>query len=190
MRWLLVMLVFAACSSEPVPDTPGSADPSVPDRAHIGKCAVNSTNGIVVGTIIGVEVNPAFGELAYRVQDREDPARKLYLNNVAVAECADVLEPADLREDADRVAKHRADSTATRAAQAGEEAVRSDDLIGKCGYNRSDGKLIGRIVAVGQRGRDGGNRPAEGQRALTINHAELGPTKFTYPRNMTVSGCP
>ncbi len=65
----------------------------------------------------------------------------------------------------------------------------ADALLGQCGYNPSDMKFSGRIIAVGPEGVNAYGEPEPGQRAVTVDNPLVGPMKLTYPRWVIVRPC-
>ena len=57
---------------------------------------------------------------------------------------------------------------------------------GECAFNGSDGQYLGPIVEVGPLG----YRDMADQRAVWVNHPQIGRMDVTYPRNATVGPCP
>jgi len=71
------------------------------------------------------------------------------------------------------------------------------DLVGKCAYNRSDHRYLGRVLEAGPIGMATANRPMPDQRVITVRltadlRQALGTAtdELTYPRNATVESCP
>ena len=142
----------------------GGADP-----AAIGRCALNATNGVMIGEIFAIETNPANDIESYRIQDLENERSKYYMNpsNVRVVDCS-----------------------GGDAQEALENEQESKQLVGKCAYNPSDRKYLGRVIRVGPEGVDSWGDAAAGQRSVTVNHPEAGPLDLTYPRHLIVEPCP
>lgn len=58
--------------------------------------------------------------------------------------------------------------------------------VGDCAFNRSDGQYLGPILEVGSLG----HRGMADQRAIWVEHPEIGRMDVTYPRNATLGPCP
>src|SRR5215213_1843485 len=58
--------------------------------------------------------------------------------------------------------------------------------LGECAFNRSDGQYLGPVREVGPLG----HRGMADQRAIWVDHPQIGRMDVTYPRNATVGACP
>lgn len=58
--------------------------------------------------------------------------------------------------------------------------------VGECAFNRSDGQYLGPVREVGPLG----HRGMADQRAIWVDHPQIGRMDVTYPRNATVGACP
>lgn len=132
-------------------------------RSNIGKCYKNKTSGSLVGEIIGIEKNPATGIVGYKVRDWENSNSEYYMSfdNCELVECASSIA---IESDAKR-------------------------LLGKCAYNPSDNRYLGRVIRIGPEGYDSAKRPRAGQRSVTIMMQDGQTTDVTYPKNLILRDC-
>jgi hypothetical protein len=80
-----------------------------------------------------------------------------------------------------------------RGSMAGGGEIVADggsSLVGKCGYNPSDMKFLGRVTGFGALGFNAYGESAPGMRSVTIALPSGGTTKATYPRFLVVKPCP
>jgi hypothetical protein len=105
--------------------------------------------------------------------------------------CAPEPEPAVDREAA--VVPQTATSPATTASRAevvltetSAAAAAPAPRVGECAFNRSDGQYLGPVREVGPLG----HRGMADQRAIWVDHPQIGRMDVTYPRNATVGACP
>lgn len=131
------------------------------DSAAVGKCFVNRRSGQLVGRIVAIAPNPASRQRGYKVEDR--PGSYFYLapSIGTVVECN----------------------------QARGKQATTDTLVGQCAYNRSDSRMLGRVIRT-----ETSEQP--GQRRLVVAlerslREQLGTSSMdvTYPRNAILRRC-
>jgi hypothetical protein len=127
----------------------------------VGRCYVNRQSGALAGKIVAVTPHPRTKRVSYKVEDGRGGHFYLSPDNGTVMPCG----------------------------QAAARQASVDSLVGKCVFNRSDDKFLGRVMRAG--GAD-----ANGQRRLTIALVRtlrdaLGQSSMevTYPRNAALRSC-
>lgn len=122
-----------------------------------------------------------------------DSAVQIAVQGRGMAPVDDVLssltQPLTPSQEARRTLVLRRRDEAART-QAAEEQDFRRRLMLQCGYNPSDGKYLGPIIAVGSEGFDSSGKAAPGQRSVTVRHPEGGPIAVTYPKFLNVRSCP
>lgn len=129
-------------------------------KDNIGKYYVNESNKILIGKIIDIKKNPAFGVESYWVEDWQNSGSFFYFP----------LE-----------------SGIILSAEIGNVEINEiKKFIGKTGLNRSDRKVLGRVVNVSILGYDSIGRDLPGARSVHLESKEYGIMEFTWPKNLIV----
>ena len=107
-----------------------------------------------------------------------------------LASCAREPEPAVDREATVVPQAASPEAAASRAEEVPVEPSETKAVpaprVGECAFNRSDGQYLGPVREVGPLG----HRGMADQRAIWVDHPEIGRMDVTYPRNATVGVCP
>lgn len=132
-------------------------------RANIGMCAVNATNGLPRGRIVGVEINPGFGVYCYVLQSFDDLDRTYYapFENTEPIDCTAYLEI----------------------------SLNIVELTHQCVYNPSDLKYIGKVVRVEKAEMDILGNKEKGSYVLAVKQPDGTEINVTYPRFAKLEIC-
>lgn len=141
----------------------GEKKGSKPSNDAIGKCYINKTSGVLVGRVVAIVEHPTYKVWSYQVERHDLPGSFFYMSidNAVIQDCEGAQEKQQM----------------------------ADDLLGKCAYNPSDMKYIGRVIRVGPEGSDASGKSAPGQRAVVINTPENEWVTVTYPKYLVVKEC-
>lgn len=132
-------------------------------QKNIGKCYINKISNTLVGEIIAIENNPLTQELCYRVQNYDNVNSKYYMgfDNCIIVDCNEAIT----------------------------KQKEIDNLIGKCAYNPSDMKYLGRVIRIGGEGIDSYGKSDPGQRAITVMTTDNITIDITYPKHLVIKDC-
>lgn len=129
-------------------------------KDNIGKYYVNENNKLLIGRIVEVKKNPAFGVDSYWVEDWQHAGSFFYCH----LDGGIVLSEEDGVNEVNEIKK----------------------FIGKVGLNRSDRKILGRIVNASVINYDSDGRELLGARGVHLISKEFGNMVITWPRSLIV----